>query len=143
MSDQPDHNRQVRQVVLPSGRTIEVVYFQDAPEEVAASTLPAPACRQLDDLHVCARCTSTLVFPLEWREAGPSHWEVSLRCPNCEWSETGVYEQDAVERFDAELDRGTESLVRDMQSLSRANMEDSIERFITALAEDHVLPADF
>ena len=44
----------------------------------------------------------------------------------------GVYEQDDVERFDEELDRGTEALVRDLKRLMRANMEDEIERFVAA-----------
>ena len=86
------------------------------------------------DLHVCRGCGSDLVYPLEWDEAGTTHWEVTLRCPNCEWTGTGIFDQDAVERFDEELDGGTEALVRDLKRLMRANMEDEVERFSTALA---------
>ena len=42
-------------------------------------------------------CGSGLVYPVEWEEAGTTHWEVALRCPNCEWFATGVFEQDVVE----------------------------------------------
>jgi hypothetical protein len=66
-----------------------------------------------------------------------------LRCPNCEWSGTGVFEQDIVERFDEELDRGTEALVRDLRNLMQANMEDEIERFVSALDAGHIVPEDF
>ena len=97
----------------------------------------------VDDLHVCGSCASTLVYPTEWEEAGATHWEVTLRCPNCEWAGTGTFEQDLVERFDEELDRGTEALVRDLKRLAHANMEDEIERFTTALTEDHIVPEDF
>ena len=96
-----------------------------------------------DDLHLCGSCGSDLVYPVEWDEAGATHWEVTLRCPNCEWAGTGVFEQTIVERFDEVLDRGTEALVRDLKRMMHANMEDEIERFVTALDADHILPDDF
>jgi hypothetical protein len=141
-----DPHHYVRRVVLPSGKTIEVVYFED--QQLASATpvaaTPAPAHDEgTCDLHVCGSCASTLVYPTEWEEAGATHWEVTLRCPNCEWVGTGIFEQDLVERFDEELDRGTEALVRDLKRLAHANMEDEIERFTTALTEDHIVPEDF
>jgi hypothetical protein len=137
-----DPRHYVRRVVLPSGKTIEVVYFEDqqAPNPAAA----APSHEEtVQDLHVCGSCHSNLVYPTEWEEAGATHWEVTLRCPNCEWSGTGIFEQELVERFDEELDRGTEALVRDLKRLSHANMEDEIERFTSALNADHIVPEDF
>ena len=144
MSQRPDHQHHVRRVILPSGKTIEVVYFEDQPgvELEPVTSRPAVVSPQ-QDLHVCGGCTSTLVYPVEWEESGATHWEVSLRCPNCEWNGRGVYEQDVVERFDEELDRGTEALVRDLKRLMAANMEDEIDRFCRALEDDHVLPEDF
>jgi hypothetical protein len=143
MSQHPDHQHHVRRVVLPSGKTIEVVYFEDqvfsGPDTVPA----APERVEEAELHICGSCDSELVYPTEWDEAGATHWEVSLRCPNCEWAGTGVYSQDTVERFDEELDRGTEALVRDLKRLMTANMEDEIERFVSALDHGHVLPEDF
>jgi hypothetical protein len=137
---QPDANSHyVRRVVLPSGKTIEVVYFEDQPAGAGLPVEGDPAA----ELHVCGSCRSTLVYPLEWEEAGATHWEVSLRCPNCEWCGTGVYEQEVVERFDEELDRGTDALVRDLKHLMHANMEEEIERFVTALSGDHIVPEDF
>jgi hypothetical protein len=145
MSKRPDHSHYVRRVVLPSGKTIEVVYFDDTPGPTQQGNLPAPAPARPEptDLHVCGSCGSDLVYPVEWDEAGATHWEVSLRCPNCEWSGTGIFEQDVVDRFDEELDRGTESLVRDLRRLIHANMEEDIERFVTALEAGHIVPEDF
>lgn len=142
MSQHPDHQHHVRRVVLPSGKTIEVVYFADhvvRPADASSGLPPAPQ----QDLHMCGSCDCALVYPVEWHEAGATHWEVMLRCPNCEWSGVGVFEQEVVERFDEELDRGTEALVRDLKRLMTANMEDEIERFCRALEGDHVLPEDF
>ncbi len=126
-----DHRRYVRRVTLPSGKTIEVISFDD-------QLAPATA-----DLHVCPSCSSELVYPTAWEEAENSSWDVSLRCPNCEWSTVGTFEQEAVQRFDETLDRGTEALVADLRQLSRANMEADVERFITALNAEYVLPEDF
>jgi hypothetical protein len=138
-----DPRHYVRRVVLPSGKTIEVVYFDDQAGAPAVAT-PAPMRDEtVSDLHVCGSCESQLVYPTEWDEAGSTHWEVTLRCPNCEWTGTGIFEQELVERFDEELDRGTEALVRDLKRLAHANMEDEIERFCSALDGDHIVPEDF
>lgn len=133
----------MRRVVLPSGKTIEVVYFEEHPDVVGAAPSPAERVTEDAELHVCGSCGSELVYPVEWEEAGAAHWEVTLRCPNCEWSGTGVFAQQVVEAFDEELDRGTESLVGDLRQLTHANMEEDIERFVRALDADALLPEDF
>ena len=143
MNQHPDNSHYVRRVVLPSGRAIEVVYFENQlpePPAGAPSRAPEPA---VDDLHMCRECEAALVYPVEWEEASETHWEVSLRCPNCEWGNVGTFPQDTVDRFDEELDRGTEALVRDLKRLTKANMEDEIDRFARALAADAILPEDF
>jgi len=140
MPSSPDHQHHVRRVVLPSGKTIEVVYFEDAdvspPQPTAGSAVPA-------DLHRCVECASDLVYPIDWEEAGPEHWEVLLRCPNCEWRGSGIHEQEAVERFDELLDLGTEAVVRDLKRLQHANIEDEVKRFVEALEAGLILPEDF
>ena len=138
---QPDHTNYVRRVVLPSGRAIEVVYFDSQPAHVPEPA--AAAVRERVELHVCPECDRKLVYPVEWEEASPTHWEVQLRCPNCEWQTVGLYDQETVDRFDEHLDHGTEALVRDLKRLTRANMEEEIERFSSALASDAIWPMDF
>jgi hypothetical protein len=145
MSRPTDHSHSVRKVVLPSGKTIEVVYFED---QLVSGLTKAPVRREADhgidrDLHHCSSCSSELVFPLEWSEAGAKHWEITLRCPNCEWTDTGIFSSDSVERFDTELDHGTESIIADLRRLMHANMEEDVERFSLALRDGHVLPEDF
>ena len=151
LSSGPDHRHHVRRVLLPSGKTIEVVFFEDreplpgpvgaAPEPVATPSREVALPK--DDLHLCGACGGDLVYPVDWEEAGARHWEVTLRCPSCEWSGTGIFDQAAVERFDEELDRGTEALVRDLKRLMHANMEADIDRFVEALEQDHITPEDF
>ena len=134
----PSSNGQyVRRVTLPSGRSIEVVYFEPLGAAAAAAPLP------LDDLRICPECDRDLVYPIDWHEASATHWEVVLRCPNCEWTEVGRYDQATVDRFDEQLDLGSEVLMRDLRRLERANMEDQADRFAAALEADAILPEDF
>ena len=67
---QPENQHHIRRVVLPSGKTIEVVYFED--HAVGASAHTAPG--EQVDLHICGRCDSEMVYPVEWDEAGATHW---------------------------------------------------------------------
>jgi hypothetical protein len=99
--------------------------------------------RRRDDLHVCPACNSELVYPTDWAPASNRYWEVALRCPECEWNGGGTYSQEVVDRLDEALERGTESVLHDLNVLTRANMEDQIDRFVSALTADHVLPEDF
>jgi hypothetical protein len=130
----PDHTdtSRTRTLVLPSGRTVVVNYVDHV----------RPADPELD-LHVCGTCSSELVHPLDWEPAGSCHWQVTLRCPNCGWEGTGVFDEATVTRFDQTLDRASELMVADLCALELANMHDFADRFVAALHAGHVLPEDF
>jgi hypothetical protein len=128
MSDNRE-NHTVRKIVLPSGRSIEVVRFHDAEEQ-----------RQL---HVCGSCESPLVQPISWAESRDSRWELELECPNCLWTEAGVFDREQVEELECQLDEGLADMLGDLQRLTQANMADEIERFSRALAANVILPEDF
>ncbi len=138
----PNGNHSVKRIQLPSGKTIEVVFFEAAgvqptrPQRDKATEGPRR-------LHECPECNSPLVLPVEWEEAGRHAWSVTLRCPSCERIETGVFPQAVVDAFDEELDRGTEELIDDVEQLTRANMSEEIDRFTVALRADAILPMDF
>ena len=135
----PADHRSTRRVTLPTGQAIDVLFVEGA--ERASEP---PASTQIETgLHVCPDCSSPLVAPVAWEQAGPHEWAVTIQCPNCEWWDADVFDEATVERFDEELDRGTEALVRDLLRLMRANMEDDVERFLTALRADAILPEDF
>jgi len=140
--DQRNDNQEpyVKRVTLPSGKSIEVLYFADQPSSATPTTKPVATDAAL---HVCTDCESSLVYPTDWQEAGPEHWDVELRCPNCEWRGSGVFHQDVVEAFDDELDRGIDVLLSDYRALVSSNMEDEVERFAKALDAGAILPADF
>ncbi len=142
----------VKRVVLPSGKTIEVVYFKETDlhqpaVEPHVEDIPAvpenPPAEPHQELHICGECSSELVYPVQWEESGPVNWTVLLHCPNCDIYREGIFTQETVETFDEELDRGADALARDYKRLMRANMAEEIERFVGALTSDAILPEDF
>jgi hypothetical protein len=146
----PNRDHQLKRIVLPSGKTIEVVFFDHPsaapPKPAGGRPVEARPVKRKDsqrELHVCVNCDSTLVYPVAWDEADERTWHVTLRCPNCEWTEAGVFPQDQCDRFDDELEAGTEALTRDYRQLVTANMVEEIERFAAALEADAILPVDF
>jgi hypothetical protein len=149
-----NEGHQMKRIVLPSGKTIEVVYFEShapalppaAPEAPEAGELNTPVHDPAEDtreLHLCANCESELVYPVQWEEAGADSWHILLRCPDCEWSESGIFAQAQCDRFDDELEAGTEALTKDFKRLVTANMAEEIERFVQALEADAIQPMDF
>jgi len=122
----------VRRIVLPSGRTVEVIRFSEANTGIRTR-----------ELHVCTNCESTLVQPVSWSEATEDHWDLELECPNCGWSESGTYERRQVEELEDRLDEGLSEMILDLQRLTQANMTAEIDRFAAALQDNLILPEDF
>ena len=104
---------------------------------------PASRPHPAGDLSVCPCCGHDFVYPTDWAPAGQRRWHVVLRCAECEWRGGGVYDQDLVDRFDETLDESTQSVLDDLDLLTRSNMEEQIERFVAALEADLILPEDF
>lgn len=129
MSQNPKHS--IRRIVLPSGRTIDVVRFDEAEETDRGG------------LHVCPACASELVQPIEWCEADDERWELTLECPNCWWTDQDVFGREQVAQLEEELDTGLTAILDDLRRLSQANMADHVDRFIAALQADLILPEDF
>jgi len=129
MNPNPEHHS-VRRIVLPSGRSIEVVrFFLD--EQVTRG------------LHMCPECESPLVQPIDWTQAPQGFWELTLYCPNCDWLDEGVFDQDQVDSLEDKLDEGLTGMLSDLRRLTQSNMTEEIERFATALHADLILPEDF
>jgi hypothetical protein len=94
-------------------------------------------------LHVCESCKSDLVQPVDWHEASPRTWNVTLHCPNCHHDRNGTYSQETVDQLDETLDAGFTTLLAELQELMASNMADEIDRFVAAMDADAILPEDF
>ena len=133
----PQHS--VRRILLPNGRSIEVVHFADQVHAPAED----PTAQATVGLHICPSCESQLVQPVECDGATDDQWELTLRCPNCHWSARGTYAKEQLAELEDQLEAGVDAIVRDLQRLASANMADEIERFTAALEADLILPEDF
>jgi len=131
LEDRAD-NHTVHRIVLPSGRKIEVVRFHDDGADF-----------RYRPLHICRHCDAPLIQPLAWTETDEDHWELTLLCPNCGTSSTGVYNQAEVEELEERLEEGLSEMLADLHRLAQANMADEIDRFVSALDAGVILPEDF
>lgn len=129
--------------VTTQTRSARRIALENEFEAKRAGSTGSSAVRRVDDLHVCPSCNSQLVQPSDWALATEGTWAVTLHCPDCEWTGGGIYGQKALDRYDEVLDCGTEAVLEDLQLLTRANMEEQVERFVTALWADAILPEDF
>lgn len=125
-------NRRNTRDTAPPG--VDVAYVKRG--EAAETSRDPELCR-------CGSCASMLVQPIDWSLVGRTHWRVTLRCPNCEWTGTGVFSQEAVDEFDRELDKGMHKLQHTLTRVSRACMEAEIEAFAKALEDELIVPFDF
>ncbi|HEY3830090.1 MAG TPA: hypothetical protein VGL57_12930 [Solirubrobacteraceae bacterium] len=144
MHSDKSHHRARHHVRLPSGKQIEVVYLDNPlPPSLDGAPGKARIERVEEPLHVCFYCAGEFVHPVDWTEAGTGQWRILLRCPECEATREGVFEQAAVESLDDELDRATGALLSDLQRVTHANMAEEIDLFVRALDADLIAPSDF
>lgn len=140
----PDHDPE--SIVLPSGKSIEIVRLAEAAAPYAESNSPVDrsgAVVRTEDPRLCPHCDCSLVYPVAWETAPQDQWSVDLRCPNCERREIVVLAQEIADRFDEQLERGAETLMTDLKRLTRANMAEHVDRFVAALAAGAIQPMDF
>ena len=139
-----------KRIVLPSGKTVEIVYYQAAGGEPIITEareieleLEADPEAALRRIELCGGCGGERVHPIDWQEVDEVRWELALRCPDCEWQQTDTFEQSEVERYDDVLNDATDRLIEELDRITRENMSEAIERFRVALENDDILPFDF
>jgi len=92
----------IKRIVLPSGKTVEIVYYQASDGERPVSDLrdiEAGAELHVRRLELCGGCGGERVHPTEWNEVEEMRWQLALRCPDCEWRHTDTYDaHDSLQR---------------------------------------------
>ena len=130
----------VKKIILPSGKAVEIVYFNSEPG-VMEATPDEPL--NTVALDMCPDCTSEFVQPTEWFELDPGRWQIDRLCPNCGWESSDVHSEAEVEQYDIALSDGADQMVETLDELQHENMEREIEEFVTALEAGHIQPMDF
>jgi hypothetical protein len=138
----------VKRILLPSGKTVEIVYYQaDGGEPIiteAREIDPEPQLElRIRQIELCAGCGGERVHPMDWLEVEDMRWELHVRCPDCEWEASDVFEQPEVERYDDLLNDSTDRMIEELDHITRENMAEMVERFSIALDNDGITPFDF
>jgi hypothetical protein len=131
----------VKRIELPSGKVVELVYLQTGWEQATAAGETGR--REVRRIELCPKCGSDRVHPLDWREVEDMRWELDVRCPDCRWRASDVYDQPEVERFDDVLLAAAGDLTEELDRFTRENMAEHLERFRAALDADAITPFDF
>jgi hypothetical protein len=135
----------VKRIELPGGKVVELVYLQAGWEQDAPASAADEASARIHvrRIELCPRCGSDRVHPLDWREVEDMRWELDVRCPDCRWAASDVYEQLEVERYDDILLAAAGDLTEELDRITRENMAEHLERFRAALDADAITPFDF
>jgi hypothetical protein len=145
--------------VFPDGTSVELMVFDQlrqhratrATRSAPAATAPPPCCApppppapEKDlEAHKCPVCGGALVYPIDWDRSGPAAWTLHLRCPDCETRREVTLGRASVEQLNRELYFGAQALAREADRMVRRNFEDEVDRIVTALERDLILPMDF
>lgn len=92
---------------------------------------------------VCGACRSKLMFPADCEEHGRDLWCIELRCPECGIRVWARFDIEMLDALDRELDRAEAEIEADLACLTRANMADYVNRFVSALDAGAIEPEDF
>jgi hypothetical protein len=135
----------VKRIELPSGKVVELVYLQTGWQDGPAAPAGEDGSQRIHvrRIELCPQCASDRVHPLDWREVEDMRWELDVRCPDCRWTGSGVYEQPEVERYDDVLLAAAGDLTEELDRVTRENMAEHLERFRAALDADAITPFDF
>jgi hypothetical protein len=135
----------VKRIELPGGKVVELVYLQAGWDQDVPATAGEDGSARIHvrRIELCPECGSYRVHPLDWREVEDMRWELDVRCPDCRWTGSGVYEQPEVERYDDVLLAAAGDLTEELDRVTRENMAEHLERFRAALDADAITPFDF
>jgi hypothetical protein len=136
----------IKRIVLPSGKTVEIVYYQTSGAEPVISDvheIEVGAALDVRQIELCGECGGDRVHPTDWNEVEELRWQLALRCPDCEWRTLETYDAAEVERYDDVLNDATDRLIEELDRVTRENMNEAVDRFRSALESDGIMPFDF
>jgi hypothetical protein len=91
----------------------------------------------------CARCSSSLIQPLEWDRVSGGGWSVLVRCPECFQLDNLSLTIEQAQVFGNALDEASRSLEETADMLDLQVFRETWESFARALRAGLICPMDF
>lgn len=127
-------------VTLPDGRLADAVVNE---RDWESSAHPVRRLQfDASKLLLCPQCWQSTVCVHDAMRTGIS-FKAELLCGNCRWSATCVIEERLMDFLDEEEARQRHRLALDRVEFDLSVMEDEVDRFVSALEADHIVPEDF
>ena len=134
----------IQRIILSQGQVFDLVCFdEDESVDNVIEEIMTELQRKKTELQTCPLCKSTLVYPVERYQLNDLEWKVLMLCPNCMCKRELVVDRETVRELLKNARVGRESIMKELDSMQKKNMEDEADKFITALHKDHILPIDF
>lgn len=134
----------VQRVILAEGQVIDLVCFENSGAvDIVIEEIMNELQKKKLELETCPLCKSNLVYPVERSQVNDAEWKVLMLCPNCLCKREMVVDRETVRELLKTARVGRESLMKELDSMQKKNMEVEAEKFISALNRDHILPIDF
>ena len=137
----------IKKIILPSGRILEVVYYDGVKEEDEMSPLPP---RTNASIESCPGCRSTYAALGEYGlmddiDARNPLWFAHIMCGRClTWRYVIAHEDEFAEWEESgDMARGMFAIERAIQAIARDSFATWAETFIAAIDHDAILPEDF
>ena len=134
----------IQRIILAEGQIIDLVCFDnnEATDNVIKEIVYELQKKKLE-LLTCPLCKSDLVYPVERSQVNDAEWKVLILCPNCLCKREMIVDRETVRELLKTARVGRESLMKELDSMQKRNMEEEADKFISALNRDHILPIDF
>jgi len=134
----------IQRIILAQGQVFDLVCF-DENESVDSviEEIMTELQKKKTELQACPLCRTKLVYPVERYQMNDMEWRVLMLCPNCLCKRELLVDRETVRELLKNARVGRESIMKELDNMQKKNMEEELDKFITALQKDHILPIDF
>ena len=134
------HSHHVRRVVLPSGKTIDVVYFEEQAVRERRPRRPPPRLATCTSAGLLVRASSTRSTG---RRRAPGTGRSRCAAPTASGSGPASSTRTRSSTSTRSLDEAPTRWSPTSSASCTVNMQDEIARFVDALDNGHIVPDDF
>lgn len=144
LHDKDSNEYFIQRIILAQGQVFDLVCF-DENESVDSviEEIMTELQKKKIELQTCPLCRTNLVYPVERYQMNDMEWRVLMLCPNCLCKRELLVDRETVRELLKTARVGRESIMKELDNMQKKNMAEELDKFITALQKDHILPIDF